>query len=159
MSTTRRTLLQGLASAPLAVGMGSVALPAAASPVDIQGLWEALLLAQGVSTVASMADSSADLDAASINLFHHQQAIENLEPSSLEVLAAQIMVETVVNSSYVYDTANNSSFMGLAAIALKGLLPHLKGMLAEDAAEFVNFPDCRLDQMRASVGIQAGGDA
>lgn len=85
-------------------------------------------------------------------MYDHQQSILTLQPSSLAILAAQIMTATVTNE-FTYATAENSDQMSLAAVALRGLLPHLSGDIAQDAAEFVDNPDRRLDQMRASVGI------
>ena len=93
----------------------------------------------------------ADEDAANA-VFDRQQAIEALPSTTLDVVAAKAIVYAVAMEG-VEDTAETSECLALLAIVLKGLLPHLTGELAEDAAEIVHNPTRPLKAMRASRGI------
>ena len=79
-----------------------------------------------------------------------------LDPTSPAVLAAQILLHAAMECSG-NDTPEGSTGLGIAAVALRGLLPSLAGEIADDAAEIVNNPERELQQMRIWRGI--GGAA
>ncbi len=104
---------------------------------------------------AGLPELSEPLDIAVMAIADAREAIEDLAPTTLDVLAARILVDAVCENSK-FDTVAKCYDLDRAAQTLRALLPHIGGEIARDAAEIVGFPNRPLEQMRAHAGLPVG---